>query len=278
MRRTVLTCLVSLALVCPALAQESEASRAFGIVLDSTITMDLGANGSAKIGALTGFDYTFKGTPQKFAVQLDRMAVKQTTDGVLAMDMEMSLAGFKNVTPQETLDVPYEEGNPQLQGLLDAAFRNPIANLELDADFRETKREVVAGPDAQGLLENGAMENSRLFHAPFPAEGDSWEAERAFSMGNGNLATGKLTYTRGETVDGRTTVSVKGTLNGRGMHGPLEIKSAVYEISGTQQFDPAVGDYVAGTLDVKISMELAQGGQVLGNGKGTIKATLSQRN
>jgi len=239
--------------------------------------MDLGANGSVEIGALTGFDYTFKGTPQKFAVQLDRMAVKQTTDGVLAMDMEMSLAGFKNVTPQETLDVPYEEGNPQLQGLLDAAFRNPIANLELDADLRETKREVVAGPDAAGLLENGAMENSRMFHAPFPAEGDSWESERAFSMGNGNVAKGKLTYTRGETVDGRTTVSVKGTLDGKGMQGPLEIKSAVYEISGTQQFDPAVGDYVAGTLDVKISMELAQGGQVLGTGKGTIKATLSQR-
>lgn len=265
----------------PALAQggDERPARRYRVEYESEMTMDLRQAGgdTMEVLATTEFEYAFS-AGARFDVTVERMAVVTSMNGNENMNVSLGRDGLRVVEGGQVREVPYEEADPATRAMIEDGYRHPVATIEVDAEGRERSRALSTRPGARDSLESGSVVNARMFHAPFPADGERWEAEREFSMGSGNVARGALTYTRGAAgPDGRVPVTVSGTLKGAGRQGPLEIRDAVYRVEGTQTFDPALGDWAAGELKIELSMDMLRGGRKLCSATGTILATLERR-
>lgn len=278
--------LISL-LAVPCLAQDGPAktgervdARRYRVSYESSVDMDLSRVGQGKMAltANTEVDYSFGPAGKKFSVMLDRLHVTTVVNGVENMDVTMGPDGIRVVEAGQTNEVPYADADAPTQEMLRDTHREPLASIEVDETGKELSRTPSTRPGAENMLENGGLQNTRFFHAPYPPEGATWEVEREFAMGNGNVARGTLTYTRGEKgKDGTVTVAVKGTLKGSGKQGPLDIKDATYVLDGKQVWDPTLGDWSEGKLDVAMSMTMFQGAKQVGSAEGKIVASLARR-
>lgn len=265
-------------LALPCLAQDD--ARRYRVRYESSMDMDLSRAGQGQVAitADTEIDYSAGPSGRKFSVLLDRMHVTTVVDGAEKMNVTMSRDGLRMVEDGQTNEIAYDEADAPTQEMLRDTYREPLASVEVDATGKEVTRTVSVRPGAKDMLDNGGVENTRFFHAPYPAEGATWEVERELPMGNGNIARGKLTYTRGEkAADGKVTVAVKGTLTGSGQQGPLDIKEATYLVDGKQVWDPVLGDWSEAKLDVAVSMKMFQGANLVASAEGKIVASLARR-
>lgn len=201
--------------------------------------------------------------------------VRVSSEGNTITESKMSRASASFQQGERKAEpITYEKAPEQLKKLL-GHFDTPIARIGVDAEGAETDREILI--ENSSLVQNGAVENSRLFLVRFPVDKDRWESPAKFSMGEGQFAAGVLSYEKlGEEPDGRIKVGVSGELKADAKIGGGEVRDAVYKIQGEQFYQPSAGCWVAGALSVDISMTMVEDGQPAGSATGTMLLTLKQ--
>jgi hypothetical protein len=270
--------LAALAPAAPIRAAEPEAGSSFKVALVSRMDMEVQGQ-KQKLDGDTELRYTWQRNGREKTLRLDRTAVKASMNGQEMMNTSMSRAGVVNVRQTTKDDVPFDKAPPELQKQLQDSFGAPVCKIVVDEEGKEVKRQVVAGPGAKPLVDNGMIANALLFHPPFPAGRDEWQADTELSMGNGGYARGKLTYRKVPGGKGGQAVKVSGTLTNDAFPQPgtpLVIKAARYVVQGEQTYDPAQQEWVAGKLTIDVSFEMTANNQPLGSTKGTMGVTFER--
>lgn len=218
--------------------------------------------------------YSNNRSGDKLDLILREVVVAVKLDGNTLIDMTMNAKELDNRADGSKIKL--EEANEETKTMLTDSFTTPLAAIVLDEHGKETSRKIIAKPGAVAMVENGQVENARMFHAPFYADKKTWKSPVKMSLGNGNFASGPLTY-KVKSTDSKTgnvTVEVSGKLNAKGKQGPLDIVNAVYDVKGSQVFNPKKKDWDSAKYDIAIVFDLAQNGKTIANAKGTMKVGL----
>src|SRR5262249_41128428 len=152
------------------------------------------------------------------------------------------------------IDADFEHAPERIRDLMRSCYELPICKLTVDANGRETHRDVVATAPAKAILvDNGAITNALLFHPPYHADENQWQAPAAMSIGGVNVAEGELTFTRSPGKDGKdglATFTVAGTLTKAEIakpRTPFVEKGFRHVVVGKQSYDPALREWVWGS-------------------------------
>jgi len=262
---------------CASAAGDRETSRSFEVTIESQLDMTV-QGAKQKIQADTGIRYTLVRRGREVTVVFDEVRVKATNNGAELMNTTMSADKFVTVNQGKVQEVRAADAPEELKKLLADSFGVPLCRILLDADGKETKRTIVAGPGAKSLLDNGLIAGARLFHVAFPPKDRRWEASSEVSMGNGGYARGVLTYEKTEALKpGQTPAKVSGTLTCERFsppNSPVAVKDARYAVKGTQTYDSAAGEWTSGDLSLEISFDLEADGKPTGSAKGVMQLKL----
>jgi hypothetical protein len=259
-------------------ASEAHAgNEQYELIIDSHLQIKSpGQTDSNEMSSLTVLRYSVTREANVDEVSIGGMQVKVDLDGRTIMNSRMDRTGARfHEGDQNPTDVPYDRAPDPLKKLL-AQFDVPAACITLGPDGGETGREILLERESS-LIENGVVENARLFHAPFPGAQTEWESPAKISMGTGHFSQGTLKYVKGETdARGLVEISVSGELKADGKTGDSKIRNGVYRVSGRQQFDPSQDRWVSGHLEVNVSLDMLAYGQDTGTATGAMKIRLSR--
>jgi hypothetical protein len=259
----------------PAAGGEGEARR-FAVVIDSQLSMKSpGQTAATEIDAKTKFSYDLTSKPKSVDVAIHSLAVTAKISGATTLDVRIDRSSYQTVEAGQERKWTFEQAPPEIKTLLES-FDRKVVEIELDDSGKETRRRLSV--DARSMFVQGGMiENSRLFHAPFPSDKEVWVAPAKFSMGQGQFAEGKLTYRKlSPVVAGKPVkVAVSGELAAEGKVGAATIKNGTYKISGQQVFDPADSEWVNGEWKAAISFDYEVKGQPTGSATGTMAITFA---
>lgn len=272
LRIVAVTVLAPIVLGTFAIAAEPSQSHSFKFTIESHVDMVIEGE-KQKIDADTELHYTWNHQGGERNLSFDSMLVKVNKDDIQTMNIFMSREKFENMERGQTDVVPFEEAPDELKKILQDSFGVPVYKMQVDGNGKELKREVVAGPGAKDIIEQGVIANARLFHAPFMRAQDKWSAATEITMGNGGFANGELTYKKAAGGKGGQAVKVSGTLTNEGFKvagTPVSIKEAKYVIDGMQTYDPAQREWISGNLDVDVFFVMTAGNKPLATAKGTM--------
>jgi hypothetical protein len=246
----------------------------FRVTVEAKMTMEIGGE-KQKIEADAAFEYTWKRDGQVRTLLVNSAEVRATMGAKEMMNAKLSRAGFIDNTVGRKNEVKTADAPAQLKQLLTDSFDTPICKLELDADGKEVKRTVVAGPGAATLIDSGMIANARMFHPRYAANADEWEDTLEVSSNNG-VATGKATYTKVPGGKGRQVVKVSGTLTADGVKGVggVMIDEAKYTVTGEQTYDPERKEWVKGNMTMDVAFKMTQGVNK-GTAKGVMEVTFA---
>lgn len=289
----------------PPADESAGGETAYRVEIDSRMTVSGAAFPKMEVEAATGLDYTcfrsrsVKGrasgvqgqrtpdpqssTPDAFTidVRIDRLRVRAVQNGTVREDFEMTRDGMLRRKGKEMLKVAAETAPERLRMMLNDAFGHPVVRLTVDANGRELERLVSTRPGAKSLIQSGAVENVRLFHAPFHADRRRWTAPVTVSMGSGGFARGELSYEiaprRPDDPPNLLRVSVAGKAVGENTTPAFQSKNAEYDISGVQMYDTSRREWDSGRLTMKLSYDVYRDDEKLGEATGTMVVRLTQR-
>lgn len=252
----------------------------YEVMLDSRCTTQAPDGQTAEVDAHTLFAYAWRWRGNEAELRLRCMEVRTAVDGQPMMESTMSGSHFYLQQGGQTMDTTFENANPQLRQVLQDCFRTPMCRVLVDNDGRELERTITAGPAARPVVETGIIANARLFHGPFPAAQNTWQAAGEMAMGNGGYARGNLTYETlgtpaapGDESANLVEVKVSGTLTGDVKLDVSEIKNAVYKVEGTQVYSKRLREWVSGALVVRLSFETHALGKKVTN-TGTVQLAM----
>jgi hypothetical protein len=267
----------TLAAAAVAAAQPAAKDPTFRVEAKAKLTMTAGGQ-EQKIEADAAYEYVWKRDGKEKILLMEGIEVRAVTGGQEVMNARMNRAGFTNAAGGQKAEVKTETAPAELKRMLTDSFGAPVCKLEVDATGKEVKRTMLAGPGAAQLVDSGMVANATLFHPPYLADKDEWQAEVAVGTGNG-VAAGKLTYTKVPGGKGGQAVKVSGTLSadGQKVAGGLAIKGSKYAVAGEQTYDPARKEWVAGRLTMDLAMTLAKEAQDVGSAKGEMVITFAAK-
>ncbi len=252
----------------PKVVQKSKLS------LVSNIDMDLGGRKQKMLGDTSLF-YQWARTGKERALNFDAADVKVVLDGNPQMDVKMNASKVVNTQGGQTVVVPFADAPPELKTMLKDSFLAPICKIQIDDNGHEVKRTIVAGPGAESLIQQGMIANALLFHPPYFADKNEWEAEMTVSIGNGGYGKGKVLYKKVPGGKNGQNVQVSGTLTNDGYKAPgnpLTVKSK-HIVVGEQTYDPTANEWIAGKLTMDVAMHMTANGQAVGAGNGVMNLT-----
>jgi hypothetical protein len=227
--------------------------------------------------AVTGLDYRLVEKAGTVEVSIVGLHTVVSSEGKTVADRRMSRTGARFAQgTQAATEITFDKAPAALQEVL-RDFETPLARLTLDAAGVESKREILVNP-ASTLVENGMIENARLFHAPYRDDVEEWTAPAKLPVGHGQYATGTLTYRKtGTDAQGKSSVQVLGELSAQGKLGPADIKKGTYSVNGTQVFDTGAKAWVSGQLNIEVSLDLLVAGNSAGTSTGVMKLGLQKK-
>ncbi len=251
-----------------------------------TIQYDLAINSSLEVKspgqpkpqplvATTALRYQVDRQDTTEEVAVNGLEVKISTDGRSLMNSRMNREGATfQQGPKDETKISTDQATPALKLLLEQ-FGKPLAKVTRDPDGGEVSRELLIDKDSS-LVENGVIDNTQLFHVKFPAGQDEWESKIKISMGNGQFAQGVLKYKKnGSTPEGLLKVDVSGELKAEGKLGLGEINNGKYRVDGQQMYDPARKAWIAGRLNIDLTLTMEANNQEAGNATGLMTIVLS---
>jgi hypothetical protein len=200
------------------------------------------------------------------------VSVDAKANGRIVLGSTMSrdkLVTTQNGTRKE---VAADDATPDQKRQLRGCFDVPLCRIQVDENGKELKREILAGDDAGLMTEGGLISNAALFHSPFMRGMDSWKADAEVNTGNG-VAKGPLTYTKAPSENGRHVVKVSGTLINKEFRMPgksVSMKDIQYIVTGEQTYDLHRADWIAGTLQMNLSLKMEGPNNAAGTGAGTL--------
>jgi hypothetical protein len=258
---------------------DKDAAATFKVLIASKMDLDI-QNKKQKIVTETEYVYTWKRNGKERDLTYESLRVKVSDGETEKMNVLMNrdkVATTQNGVAQE---VPFDKAPEDVKKKLQDSFGAVLCKVQVDANGKEVKRTVVAGPGAKELVDNGMIANALLFHGPFFPDKDEWQADAEISMGNGGYAKGKLTYKKIPGGKGGPTYKVSGTLSNDSFPvpgAPLTIKDARYVVTGEQTFDPAQKEWTAGKLSIEVAMQMIVNEQAIGSTKGIMAVTFEKQ-
>ncbi len=206
-------------------------------------------------------------------VTIRGLALTVSSEGKVISEVQLSRAEAKFQQGDQKPDtVTFERAPKELKATL-SQFNEPMARIETDANGAETSRVILVEKEST-FVENGIVDNTRLFHPPFPAGRETWDAPCRLSMGEGQFASGNLTYRNiGTGPDGTVQVSVAGELKPVLRPGG-DIRDGSYKVTGEQLFDPARNAWVSGRWTIDVLLNMQAEGQATGTANGTMELKL----
>jgi hypothetical protein len=225
------------------------------------------AKGSVRIRAQSDFDYRLVPKGKAVETAVDRFSLTKAVNGRETDFTEMNRGGIVSREDGKIETLTRDKLDSRAVALLDQ-FESPLAVLTLDAEGAEVSRELKI---KSGLfIENNVFDNTRIFHPRFARAEKAWDAPAVFPLGERQLARGTLHYAKQSEPrkGGLVGVDVSGDLEVTGKMGRAEMKKGTYKVKGEQTFDPSLGQWVAGRLEVEIDFEAVQpdGAVVKGGG------------
>jgi hypothetical protein len=206
-------------------------------------------------------------------VAIRELALTVSSEGKTISDVSLSRreASFKQ-GDQRADKLTYDRAPKELKATLDQ-FDKPMARYRAGGGADETARELLV-PESSSFVENGIVDNTRLFHPPYPADRSAWEAPARLSMGEGQFAAGTLHYEKaGAGPGGAERVKVSGELKPQIKPGG-DIRDGSYKVSGEQFYDPGRGVWASGRLTIDVTLELQSEGHATGTASGTMELNL----
>ncbi len=250
--------------------------QTFKVFLDSQVTMEMLGNSSAVDAQTTVvYDWSQQASTRSLAIQ--SLGMKVNVDGSLVSEISMSREGLVDLSSGQPVETKYDGAPAELQTMLADTFGPPLLEIEVDAQGVETKRTMLAKEGAHSWVDSDIHLSCLIFHPPYVEGHDQWEHDAAVSMGNGVVATGKLTYTR--VPDAQVpTVKVTGTLGAKDakMANGVVVTDATYVADGEMTYDPAVHEWVTGKLHFDCNMTMAVPTGDSGTSKGTMALTFGR--
>lgn len=234
------------------------------------------------IDSVLGFSYRWQSAGLKRTLFFDELSVNVETAGQTIMRNTMSRTGIVDRRSQPASITEYAKAPAALQAILKDSFDSPIFELTLEENGLVAGSQIVAGKGATPLIEQGMIENARLMHPQIPVGQTSWKSMTRISMGNGGFADGELTYTLTEGGKSGQKVNVTGLLGKEKVvlpGGTSEVQNIRYEVSGSQEFNPASRTWISGQLELKVHFELFEkaSDSVVSAADGTMFVTLVVR-
>ncbi|MBA4065511.1 MAG: hypothetical protein C0501_17705 [Isosphaera sp.] len=263
----------ALAAAAVAVAQPAAKDPTFRVDIRAKLAMPFGGR-EEKVDADAAFEYAWRRDGKERTLVVEAVEFRGGSGGKVVMDARMSRAGLTTTADGKTTDVRTADAPPDLRRMLTDSFGAPICKLEVDATGKEVKRTMLAGPGAAVLLDNGMVANATLFHPPYLADKDEWQADAAVSTGSG-LAAGKLTYTKAPGGTGGQGVKVSGTLTADGakLAAGHTMKDGRYKVTGEQTYDLDRKEWVAGKLTMGLAFAVSDGAKEVARGTGTMVVT-----
>jgi hypothetical protein len=270
-----LSALCFFALTTAAYAQSTtETKTKYRFKIESSIRMVVGAQ-KIKIVADTLLDYLNTRKGQEIGVLFRQLKVVSKVNDQENMNIQMSRSAIVQTQNGSATKTPFAKASPAQQTLMKDSFNKTIAKITVDAEGKESKREIVASSSAKSLVDNGMIDNARIFHPRFAAT-KTWTSKRKLSMGNGNSVSGDLKYEKQDGKDGAGNIIVKvsGVMIKKSVQqGAIEMKNIKYSFTGQQSYSSTRKLWLSGTLTIKTSFDIAtQGGD--GKADGSMKLSL----
>lgn len=256
----------------PATAPES---HSFHVAIVSELQNKLGNGVTQKMEATADVRYTWKNVDRDRILTFDQLGTKALMDGKLLINATMSRDKFINVSEGMTTEIKSSEAPERLRKMLQASFGEPLCKLQRDADGKEVKRTIMSSPDAKDMIDNGMIVNALLFHPPYYSGKTEWQSESEIRMGKGGTAKGKLRYKKSEG----NTWQVTGTLSNDEFmreNDGFTLKKAKYAVDGSQSYDAALREWVAGKMSINVGYEMYQDDTKVGTANGTMRATFER--
>ena len=264
-------------------AQDSSKSTATTFQLSIGSTMDMQVeNTPQKLNTETDLKYIWeRPEPGKRVLSLQQTGVRVFLNGKTTLNTIMNQYGTATVENGKSKTTPTADTSDEVKLMLTDSYSAPLVILDVNEQGEVLKQEVVAKPGAKSQVDNGMITNCSLFHAPFFVDKEKFDRNIEISMGNGGFAKGTVTYRRAKDYDPKSpklTVSGKATkdkFQPSSANPAMTLRNAVYDISGEQQFDPELGEWVAGTITMKVSFQLFSEEKAVGQADGTMTCKLS---
>lgn len=237
---------------------------------------------SQTIGAFSEFTYSLIQTGNSVSLLLHGMSVSITNDALGTETIRVSRAGFANDKAGKINRVAFDEAPPPLRKMLTDTFDTVLCVITVDRHGAEVKREIVAGPGAANALNSGAILNARLFHAPFLESKTEWNAERELSAGAGRIPRGQVAFEREASKSPGASkfvpVRVSGTLMLKEDQagGPVQVKNAVWKLTGSQLFNSEIKEWESGSMAITYSHDVESGGTNVGSSSGRMQILLKR--
>ncbi len=273
--RLILSLVLSAITLAPALGDDVLPYR---ITIKSGLTMKMKPMEEIKIDADTKLSYDLSRRGDSVDVIMKEADVRALVNGAAQVDVSMSRERFVDRTSGTTIELA--DAAPELKTMLQDSFDTPLCTYKVDKNNKELDLKLSDKAGAANFLQNGQVENARLFHVQFPGDADGWESESRMSMGNGNFATGKLKYViaKDDKLPAhQKRVNVSGKLEPKGSQNGLDIKDGSYNVTGTQVYDTKLREWVSGDLKIKVSFKLMQNDTEFASAAGEMNVGLTSR-
>jgi hypothetical protein len=241
--------------------------------IDSTtkLTATGGEPEEMRVVARTNYDLNRKGSERQFIFRGIDVWMRAGTE----VTLDISFTGeAMTIRKPEANSISVDKAPADLKQLLKDSYGNVLYSYVADEEGRAKEGKFHAGAGAQKLVDDGQIDNARVFHAPFPKELNRWEAPVKIGMGEGGFATGTLAYEKVKVSDRYVEVNVTGKAEAK-LDKPTT-RVASYEIKGKQYYDTQVKEYVGGRLDMEVKSVTVTDG-VKTTGVGTTIWTLQPR-
>lgn len=247
-------------------------TRTFEVKIEFEMKSD-GLPGLEQMKGDSRFRYTNQKVGQKVSVVLDEIEVAVTQDEKLAFSSLMNRNRLRYSAPKgKEVNHSFDDAPPNVQMMLKEVFGTELAVFELDANGKELKHTITASQTARRIVDKAMFANLRFFHAPFYQDEPKWDATVEVGAGTGVRASGNLQYEKLKSAKDRVPVRVTGELKleeQKSPDGKLTI-TGKHEVSGTQEYDVSLREWVAGEWKTKLTMEGVEGGKSFGKGTGTL--------
>ncbi len=256
-----------------ATAQDKESTNSFQLTTASQLDMETHGQ-KKKFITDTDVRYSWHRKDMSRTLSFESMNCKIKIDEKETMSYLMSRAKFVMNRDDQKNEVLFENAPEALQKMLQDSFGTPVLQVQVDLNAKAIKKELIAGPGAKALVDEGVITNGLLFHPPFQQGKELWDAEMEVTMGNGRYAKGMLTYTKIKSNPKAVSVKVSGNLKNEGSKLPgveRGLMTAQYVISGEQLYDPVLQEWVSGTMKIDVSLTLQDDGKTVSTGKGNMK-------
>lgn len=206
--------------------------------------------------AIINYGYSHKYLGSDLFIQLDTLQTQALVDQQTVKDVIISKDGMKVWIPKKNQwqEISTEKSEGVLKQQLQDCFNKPLCKIAPNAEGKRVL-EASKEPGARGMIENGMIENIRLFHSTFYNDKAEWKNSTTMSMGNGAFATGELTYRKIPNTDlSLQKVEINGTLQGDMNHPPFQIKGAKYQITGSQEYNTSLQEWTSGKFDIQVTL------------------------